>query len=89
MEIKLKMKLKKFVKKQPIYGIQYKGDKDLAKKLNIKHNIFYSKKNSLNYFLNEDSWIVSDNPNFLNDLKHSDIWVIDDIFMKNNYTTTK
>ena len=79
------IKLKKFVKNQPIYGFQYKDDKKINKALGIKRHIFYSKFNSVNYFLNEDSWIVSNNSNFMNDIKHSDIWVIYNDFMKKNY----
>ena len=82
---KLTIKLKKFVKNQPIYGFQYKDDKKVNKALGIKHHIFYSKSRSLNYLLDENSWIVSNNPNFINDIKHSDIWVVDNDLMKKKY----
>ena len=79
------IKLKKFVKNQPIYGFRYKDDKKVNKALGVKHHIFYSKFSSMNYLLNENAWIVSNNSNFMNDVKHSDIWVIDNNFMKDNY----
>lgn len=79
------IKLKKFIKNQPVYGFQYKDDKKVNKALDIKYHVFYSKFSSLNYILDENSWIVSDNFNFLNDIKHSDIWVVDNDLMKNNY----
>lgn len=79
------IKLKKFVKNQPIYGFQYKDDKKVNKALGIKYHIFYSKSRSLNYLLDENSWIVSNNPNFMSDIKYSDIWVVDNDFMKNDY----